>query len=145
MSAWADQEEEDAQLFEGESTAINFDAYEDIPVETSGQDVPPGVETFADIAEKLGSALMANTGSGKTAAFMFPILAGILNSGAPPSGRGRKAYPLALVLSPTRELTTQIFEETKKFAYQTGVRPVVCYGGHPWSTSCGRSNAGATC
>eukprot|EP00894_Picocystis_sp_ML_P000902 jgi/Pico_ML_1/51419/g2452.t2 len=98
MSAWADQEEEDAQLFEGESTAINFDAYEDIPVETSGQDVPPGVETFADIAEKLGSALMAN-----------------------------------------------IFEETKKFAYQTGVRPVVCYGGHPWSTSCGRSNAGATC
>lgn len=159
---FAGQEEEDAQLFEGESTAINFDAYEDIPVETSGQDVPPGVDTFADVADKLGSALMANvrrcrytnptpvqrhaipialagrdlmacaqTGSGKTAAFMFPILAGILNSGAPPSGRGRKAYPLALVLSPTRELTTQIFEETRKFAYQTGVRPVVCYGGAP--------------
>lgn len=159
---FVDQEKDDSQLFQGESTAINFDAYEDIPVETSGQDCPPGVESFDQLADKLGSALMANvrrcrysnptpvqrhaipialegrdlmacaqTGSGKTAAFMFPILAGILNSGAPPSGRGRKAYPLALVLSPTRELTTQIFEETRKFAYQTGVRPVVCYGGAP--------------
>ncbi|KAK6126828.1 hypothetical protein DH2020_039421 [Rehmannia glutinosa] len=34
---------------EQENTGINFDAYEDIPVETSGDNVPPPVNTFADI------------------------------------------------------------------------------------------------
>ncbi|KAJ6303994.1 hypothetical protein OIU77_017803 [Salix suchowensis] len=34
---------------EQENTGINFDAYEDIPVETSGHNVPPPVNTFAEI------------------------------------------------------------------------------------------------
>jgi len=41
----------------------------------------------------------------------------------------RKANPMALVLSPTRELTIQIYNEARKFCYLSGVRPVVCYGG----------------
>ena len=41
----------------------------------------------------------------------------------------RKAYPLALILSPTRELTSQICNEAKKFCYLSGCRPVVVYGG----------------
>ena len=43
----------------------------------------------------------------------------------------RKAYPKALILAPTRELAGQIYEESRKFAYQTGLRSVVCYGGAP--------------
>ncbi|XP_066396924.1 DEAD-box ATP-dependent RNA helicase 52B-like [Miscanthus floridulus] len=158
--AKAEAEEVD---FEGqENTGINFDAYEDIPVETSGHDVPAPVNTFAEI--DLGDALNENirrckyvkptpvqryaipisiagrdlmacaqTGSGKTAAFCFPIISGILKSPRPQqrSRSTRTACPLALILSPTRELSVQIHEEARKFAYQTGVRVVVAYGGAP--------------
>ncbi|PKI43163.1 hypothetical protein CRG98_036469 [Punica granatum] len=76
----------------------------------------------------------AQTGSGKTAAFCFPIISGIMRGGQPvqrPPRGARTVYPLALILSPTRELSNQIHEEARKFAYQTGVRVVVAYGGAP--------------
>ncbi|KAG6497328.1 hypothetical protein ZIOFF_045227 [Zingiber officinale] len=50
----------------------------------------------------------------------------------PPSQRqrgSRRVYPMALILSPTRELSVQIHEEARKFSYQTGVKVVVAYGG----------------
>ena len=80
----------------------------------------------------------AQTGSGKTAAFLIPILNRIYEDGpsqAQPGNFGggyggrRKQYPLALVLAPTRELATQIFEEARKFSYRSKVRPAVVYGG----------------
>lgn len=76
----------------------------------------------------------AQTGSGKTAAFLVPILNQIYENGprAPPPlnpGGRRKQYPLGLVLAPTRELATQIHDEAKKFAYRSRMRPVVVYGG----------------
>ena len=66
----------------------------------------------------------AQTGSGKTAAFLVPILSRLLEDGpqGPPPGGNyggrRKQYPLALVLAPTRELATQIYDEARKFAYR---------------------------
>ncbi|KAL6636730.1 hypothetical protein ACP70R_024302 [Stipagrostis hirtigluma subsp. patula] len=158
---FADSEPTDVDFESLENRGINFDAYEDIPVETSGHDVPPPVNTFAEI--DLGDALNENirrckyvkptpvqrhaipisiagrdlmacaqTGSGKTAAFCFPIISGILKSRPPQRPRGsRTACPVALILSPTRELSVQIHEEARKFSYQTGVRVVVAYGGAP--------------
>ena len=77
----------------------------------------------------------AQTGSGKTAAFLVPILNHIFEAGPAPGtqngygGSRRKQFPLALVLAPTRELATQIFDEARKFAYRSRVRPCVVYGG----------------
>ncbi|KAL1449982.1 hypothetical protein WDU94_002446 [Cyamophila willieti] len=78
----------------------------------------------------------AQTGSGKTAAFLVPIMNNMLERGpqpSPPAGRGypsrKKMFPLGLVLAPTRELATQIYDEAKKFAYRSQLRPCVVYGG----------------
>lgn len=60
-----------------------------------------------------------NLGSGKTAAFLLPILHMIFQEGPvrnPPNqqGNNRKQFPLCLVLAPTRELASQIYDEARK-------------------------------
>ena len=76
----------------------------------------------------------AQTGSGKTAGFLFPVLVSMLRDGHPAlqdgdgGGGSRQQLPMALVLSPTRELTVQIHAEALKFCYRTGVRCHVIYG-----------------
>ena len=71
----------------------------------------------------------AQTGSGKTAAFIFPMIAKMLDDGPPRFTQGRTAAPVGLVLAPTRELSIQIYEEALKFSYKTGIKVVVVYGG----------------
>jgi len=67
---------------------------------------------------------IAETGSGKTAAFAIPIIAYLY--GLPPSmiKRTPEQGPLALVMAPTRELALQIEQEVKKLAKYTSVGPV---------------------
>ncbi|MDB5622730.1 MAG: box helicase [Devosia sp.] len=55
---------------------------------------------------------IAQTGSGKTAAFGLPILAGLLTL----TGKARPLTARALILAPTRELAVQIEENIRKFA-----------------------------
>ncbi|XP_072901616.1 DEAD-box helicase 3 X-linked a isoform X3 [Hemitrygon akajei] len=157
------------ELFSASNTGINFEKYDDIPVEATGANSPPHIETFQDV--NMGEIIMANielsrydrptpvqkhaipiiiskrdlmacaqTGSGKTAAFLLPILSQIYAEGPSEAlksakaqdsskyGR-RKQYPIALVLAPTRELAVQIYDESRKFAYRSKVRPSVVYGG----------------
>ncbi len=71
----------------------------------------------------------AQTGSGKTAAFLLPIISQLLADQPPPGTGRRKAMPSALVLAPTRELAVQIYEEAKKFSWKTFLKCCVVYGG----------------
>jgi len=83
----------------------------------------------------------AQTGSGKTAAFLLPSIQRVLEmaeQGSLPSPPqtdqyrtrpSRTSYPYVLCVGPTRELVHQIFKEAQKFAYRTGLRPQCVYGG----------------
>ncbi|KAF5383638.1 hypothetical protein D9615_003829 [Tricholomella constricta] len=148
-------------------TGINFEKYDDIPVEATGAGVPDPVLSFTSppldpvLLENIGYAMYttptpvqkysipivaggrdlmacAQTGSGKTGGFLFPILSASFTQGPRPPpetpntnnySRSRKAYPTALILAPTRELVSQIHDEARKFAYRSWVRPAVVYGG----------------
>ena len=149
-----------------QSSGINFDHYDDIPVEASGENVPDAITEFTSppLDELLfenvqlarftkptpvqkysipivaaGRDLMAcaQTGSGKTGGFLFPVLSESFKNGPSPTPDNggysyqRKAYPTAVIMAPTRELATQIFDEAKKFCYRSWVKPCVVYGGAP--------------
>jgi len=68
----------------------------------------------------------AETGTGKTAAFLVPVLQRFLNEPAPQPPRTR-----ALVLAPTRELAVQIEDQVQGLTYHTTVSSVAVYGGVP--------------
>lgn len=71
---------------------------------------------------------IAETGSGKTAAFVIPMLAFISNL-PPLSDDNSHLGPYALILAPTRELAQQIETESKKFATPLGYHCVSIVGG----------------
>ena len=83
----------------------------------------------------------AETGSGKTIAFLTPIISLLLKEGPPkddeeylkPNSKYTNtcSYPVCLVLVPTRELAEQIYVEARKLLYKTGIIVSKCYGGVP--------------
>ncbi|KAL7989034.1 hypothetical protein Chor_007953 [Crotalus horridus] len=150
--------DDENSIFAHYQTGINFDKYDNILVEVSGLDPPPAILTFeeADLCETLikniaragyfkltpvqkysipivlaGRDLMAcaQTGSGKTAAFLIPILAHMMRDGVTASQFKGEQEPECIIIAPTRELINQIFLESRKFSYGTCIRPVVIYGG----------------
>ena len=71
----------------------------------------------------------ADTGTGKTAAFLLPILSRLLKTrAAAPEERG---YTRVLILSPTRELAVQIEDDVQGFSYHTDLTSIAVYGGVP--------------
>ncbi len=66
----------------------------------------------------------SQTGSGKTAVFLLSIFSRVLAAGPDPSGR-----PRALVMVPTRELATQVIDDSTKLGMHIPFRSVAVYGG----------------
>ncbi|XP_015813330.1 probable ATP-dependent RNA helicase DDX4 isoform X2 [Nothobranchius furzeri] len=150
--------EDEESIFFHYKSGINFIKYDDIPVEVSGTNPPPAIMTFeeAGLCESLkknisksgyvkptpvqkhgipiisaGRDLMASaqTGSGKTAAFLLPILQKLMADGVAASQFSELQEPEVIIVAPTRELINQIYLEARKFSHGTCVRPVVVYGG----------------
>ncbi|KAL2630787.1 hypothetical protein R1flu_015473 [Riccia fluitans] len=125
-----------------------------LSINVSGFDVPRPVKTFQDLGfdgmlmgtiakqgyenptpiqcQAVPIALsgrdligIAKTGSGKTAAFVLPMIVHIMDQAELAKGEG----PIGIICSPTRELAQQIFNETKKFAKAYGIRVSGVYGG----------------
>lgn len=102
-----------------------FDLHQDIlgAVAHSGFETPTPIQEKAIPAILTGSDLLglAQTGTGKTAAFVLPIVHRLM--------KGRDRRPRALVLAPTRELAAQINDAVRSLSRGTGLRSAVIYGG----------------
>ncbi|KAL7370162.1 hypothetical protein ABVT39_021054 [Epinephelus coioides] len=150
--------EDEDSIFAHYESGINFDKYDDIMVDVSGTNPPQAIMTFDEAAlceslrknikksgyvkptpvQKYGIPIIsagrdlmacAQTGSGKTAAFLLPILQQLMADGVAASSFSELQEPETIIVAPTRELINQIFLEARKFAFGTCVRPVVVYGG----------------
>ncbi|NXX97665.1 DDX4 helicase, partial [Centropus bengalensis] len=150
--------DEEQAIFAHYQTGINFDKYDESIVEVSGLDPPAPLLSFeeANLCQTLnrniakagyskltpvqkysipivlaGRDLMAcaQTGSGKTAAFLLPIVSHMMKEGITAQSFKEQQEPECIIVAPTRELINQIFLEARKFVYGTCIRPVVIYGG----------------
>jgi len=149
----------DDNLFtSGISQGINFAKYEKIPLRVTGENVPAKIKTFEEAnlrkllmdnvaksgyknptpIQQIGMPIVfakrdviacAQTGSGKTAAFLLPILHQLLEDGAETNAGDCPQKPQAVIVAPTRELAIQIKDEARKFCAGSVLKCVVAYGG----------------
>ena len=104
------------QLSEGMLSALRDAAYT-TPTPIQRETIP---RIFAGV-DLLGQS---KTGSGKTAAFMIPIIEQVYSC-------EKGDMPVALIVVPTRELAVQIRDETVKLSSNFEIVTVACYGGKP--------------
>ncbi|VDM75670.1 unnamed protein product [Strongylus vulgaris] len=83
---------------------------------------------------------IAKTGSGKTAAYLWPAIVHIMDQPDLDVGEG----PIALIVVPTRELAIQVYQEAKRFCKIYNINVVCAYGGgSKWEQSNELKNEGA--
>jgi probable ATP-dependent RNA helicase DDX4 len=166
------EESLEENLYEhGVGSGINFRSYENIPVKVTGMNSPEKIDSFGmmGLDERVMSNIIrskyreptpvqkhaipmilagrdvmgcAQTGSGKTGAFLIPIIQRLLQAGVGSRGRGRQASPEVVIMSPTRELAIQIKDEARKFCNGSDIRCMVVYGGTSTSYQAGQLEEG---
>ncbi|CAL1160678.1 unnamed protein product, partial [Cladocopium goreaui] len=99
-------------------------------IDRCNYNVPTPVQKHSIPAVLDGSDVLvtAQTGSGKTAAFLVPIITAALKAGRKPPQEGA-VCPTSVVLSPTRELCQQITVEAERLTFRSGARVCAIYGG----------------
>lgn len=94
-------------------------------IDAIGFEKPTPVQELAIPEIMTGNDLIAcaQTGTGKTAAYVLPLLHGILTD------KHRTDTIKALIIAPTRELAVQIDQQLEGFSYFAGVSSIAVYGG----------------
>jgi superfamily II DNA/RNA helicase len=107
---------------------FNFDSRLLEGLESMGYNKPTPVQegTIPVILAGQDIIACAQTGTGKTAAYILPILNKIIHS--------EKRHLNTLVIAPTRELAFQIDQQVEGFAYFLGVSSIPIYGGNDGAT-----------
>ncbi len=90
-------------------------------IERKGYVTPTPIQdqAIAHILEGRDVIGTANTGTGKTAAFLIPLINNVL----------MKKTSRVLIIAPTRELAVQIKSELRSFTFETGLTSALCIGG----------------
>lgn len=98
-------------------------------ISSLGYEKPTSIQMQAIPALMSGRDLVgvAKTGSGKTIAFLLPMFRHIMDQSPIKETDG----PIGLIMTPTRELATQIHRDCKPFLKSMGLRAVCAYGGAP--------------
>ena len=102
---------------------FNLDSRLQAAITRAGYSEPTPIQVAAIPAAMLGRDLIgtAQTGTGKTAAFVLPILHKLVN--------GPRRQSRALIVTPTRELAEQILETVRALGAGTGLHSASIYGG----------------
>ena len=84
--------------------------------------------SFQPILNRLSVHILAPTGTGKTLAYLLPLFDNLKANDT-----GESVGPRAIILTPTRELSSQVFRETKKVSHHVKLRVRKLMGGVPKS------------
>ncbi|XP_055349364.1 uncharacterized protein LOC129596187 isoform X2 [Paramacrobiotus metropolitanus] len=139
------------------TAGINFKKYGNVPINVSGNmlekpvdsfkqsglhptvleaveymkyEIPTPIQKYCIPAILSGQDIMAcaQTGSGKTAGYLLPIISRMLKDNVQPAEPTGKSYPQCLVLCPTRELASQVDKEAAIYTHGTGLKSFAVYG-----------------
>ncbi|XP_059350996.1 probable ATP-dependent RNA helicase vasa-like [Daphnia carinata] len=163
---------DEKELFKGIVCGERFSNFDKVVLQVTGKDVPQYITSFEEaglrplllqniknsgyikptpvqkasiavILAKRDLIACAVTGSGKTAAYLVPVMNILLEQGVAGASHAMVQKPEVVIVAPTRELAIQIHREACKFSYNSILKSVIIYGGTV--TSHQRSNLQAGC
>ncbi|MGZ5117685.1 MAG: DEAD/DEAH box helicase [Burkholderiales bacterium] len=99
-------------------------------IDDAGYTIPTPIQVKAIPVVLAGGDLLAaaQTGTGKTAGFVLPILHRLLAT-SPTNDASRPGRPRCLILTPTRELAAQVEEAVRAYGKHVPIRSMVMFGG----------------
>ncbi len=108
-------------------TSLRLDENTLAAVDAAGYTTPTEIQqrTIPEILAGRDVLATAQTGTGKTAAFVLPMLQRVEKA----NRGGRAAKPTALILTPTRELAAQITESIRVYGKGSELRAAAIFGG----------------
>ncbi|XP_032788085.2 probable ATP-dependent RNA helicase vasa-like [Daphnia magna] len=149
---------DEKELFKGIVCGERFNNFDKVVLQVTGKDVPQYITSFEEaglrplllqniknsgyikptpvqkasiavILAKRDLIACAVTGSGKTAAYLVPVMNILLEQGVAGASHGMLQKPEVVIVAPTRELAIQIHREACKFSYNSVLKSVIIYGG----------------